>query len=173
MKMMQGRASSPARHMSRTRDAPTPTKHSTKSEPEMVKKEPWPRRDRAAAASCPCRESRHEHAFGNLSTELLELARVLEEVDDLGDFLLGLIDARDIRERDVTWSSPAGAHGFPNDIAPRHPMLLHLPQHVDEYGVSTGAPEQAATAVAPGKFGCFGGRPSMATLTSRACQSGL
>ncbi len=43
----------------------------------------------------------HEHALRNLAAQLLELGRVLEEVDDLAHFLLGLVDARDVREGDV------------------------------------------------------------------------
>src|SRR5262249_5482171 len=35
------------------------------------------------------RGSDHEHALGDLATELLELAGVLQEVDDFPDFLLG------------------------------------------------------------------------------------
>ena len=42
----------------------------------------------------------HQHAARDLAAEALELARVLEEVDDLGDFFLGFVDARDVRERD-------------------------------------------------------------------------
>src|SRR5207302_253640 len=37
----------------------------------------------------------HQHALRDLAAELLELARVLEEVDDLGDFLLRLVDPGD------------------------------------------------------------------------------
>ena len=43
----------------------------------------------------------HEHAFGDLAAELLKLARILQEVDDFDDLLLGLLDARHVREGDV------------------------------------------------------------------------
>jgi hypothetical protein len=77
----------------------------------------------------------HEHALGNLAAELLELARVLQEVDDLGHFLLGLIDARDVGERHVDLiltqqACPALAerHGAAPARGP-----LHLTQEVDEH----------------------------------------
>ena len=38
-------------------------------------------------------EPDHQHALRNLAAEALELGRVLEEVDDLDDFFLGLFDA--------------------------------------------------------------------------------
>ena len=77
----------------------------------------------------------HQHALGNLAAELLELARVLEEVDDLADFLLGLIDARDVRERDVDLvfaEQPRAALAEGHGPAPAG-GALHLPQHVDEH----------------------------------------
>ena len=40
-----------------------------------------------------------EHALGDLAAELLELLRVLEELDDLLELDLGLLDARDVLER--------------------------------------------------------------------------
>ena len=43
----------------------------------------------------------HQHAARNLAAEALELARVLEELDDLDDFLLGFVHARDVGERDL------------------------------------------------------------------------
>ena len=42
------------------------------------------------------RRAHHQHALRNLAAEALELARVLEEVDDLGDFGLGFVDAGDV-----------------------------------------------------------------------------
>ena len=54
-----------------------------------------PRQQRLAGAG----RADHQHALGDLAAELLELARVLEEVDDLADFLLGLVDARRRRRR--------------------------------------------------------------------------
>src|SRR5690606_11721545 len=43
----------------------------------------------------------HQHALRNLAAETLELGGILQEVDDLDDLLLGFLDARDVRERDV------------------------------------------------------------------------
>ena len=43
----------------------------------------------------------HQHAARNLAAEALELARVLEELDDLDDFFLRLVDAGDVGERDL------------------------------------------------------------------------
>ena len=53
----------------------------------------------------------HQHALGNLAAELLELARVLEEVDDLADFLLGLVDAGDVGEGHVHLVLKIAGHG--------------------------------------------------------------
>ena len=54
-----------------------------------------PRQQRLAGA----RRADHEHALGNLAAEPLELARVLEEIDDFDDLLLGLLDTRNVSER--------------------------------------------------------------------------
>ncbi len=43
----------------------------------------------------------HEHAFRNLAAKFLELAGIFQEIDDFDDFLLGLLDACDIRKGDV------------------------------------------------------------------------
>ena len=40
----------------------------------------------------------HEHALGDAPAELLEAARVAQELDDLAQFLLGLVDAGDVLE---------------------------------------------------------------------------
>src|SRR5262249_59459291 len=42
-----------------------------------------------------------QHALGNLAPELLELRRVLEELDDLAELLLRLFHARHVLERDL------------------------------------------------------------------------
>src|SRR5579864_1841693 len=77
----------------------------------------------------------HEDALGNLAAELLEFARVLEEVDDLADLLLRLIDTGDVGERDahlVFAEEPRAAlaegHGSPPTGS-----TLHLSQHVHEH----------------------------------------
>ncbi len=43
----------------------------------------------------------HQHAARNLAAELLELARVAQELDHLGDLLLGLLHAGDVGEGDL------------------------------------------------------------------------
>ena len=42
-----------------------------------------------------------EHALGDLPAELLELGRILQELDDLAQLFLGLVDARHVLERDL------------------------------------------------------------------------
>ena len=42
-----------------------------------------------------------EHALGDLAPELLELGRILEELDDLAQLFLGLVHARHVLERDL------------------------------------------------------------------------
>ncbi len=81
------------------------------------------------------RRADHQHALRNLAAQLLELARVLEEVDDLAHFLLGFVDTGHVSEGDVDLvlaqepcPTLAEAHG---PAATR--CALHLPQHVDEH----------------------------------------
>jgi hypothetical protein len=76
----------------------------------------------------------HEDALRDLAAELLELARVLQEVDDLGDFLLRLLDPGDVGEGHIhlilaqeARAALAEGHG-----PPPSGCALHLPQHVDE-----------------------------------------
>src|SRR2546427_411565 len=45
------------------------------------------------------RSAHHQHAARDAAAELLELRRIAQEVDQLGDFLLGLLAARDVGER--------------------------------------------------------------------------
>ena len=47
------------------------------------------------------RRADHQHAARNLAAELLELARVAQEVDQFGHLFLGLVDAGDVVEGDV------------------------------------------------------------------------
>ncbi len=136
MKMMHGACFFACSNMSRTREAPTPTNISTKSEPEMVKNGTLasPAMARASSVLPVPGRADHQHALGDLAAELLELARVLEEVDDLGDFLLGLIDPGDVGEGDVhlilaEQACPALAKG--HGAAPAR-GALHLAQHVEE-----------------------------------------
>ena len=55
------------------------------------------REERLAGA----RGAHHEDALGDPPPHLGELLRVLEEFDDLGDLLLGLVAARDVAKRDL------------------------------------------------------------------------
>ena len=89
--------------MSRTRLAPTPTNISTKSEPEMEK-------NGTLASPAMARASRVLPVPGGptISTprgmraaELLELARVAQELDQLADFFLGFVAAGDVGEGDL------------------------------------------------------------------------
>src|SRR5688572_24856261 len=86
---------------SRTREAPTPTNISTKSEPEIEKNgtpaSPATARARRVFRS---RGPEEEHALGDLGSHLPELLRVLEEVLDLLELLDGLVDAGHVGEGD-------------------------------------------------------------------------
>ncbi len=77
----------------------------------------------------------HQHAAGNLAAQLLELARVLEEVDQLGHFLLGFLDAGDIIEGDLDL---VGAEHARARLAEAHGAAaagaaLHLAHEVDPH----------------------------------------
>ena len=50
------------------------------------------------------RRAHHEHALGNTSTERLELLRLLEELDDLLQLVLGFFRSRDVAEGDFLLS---------------------------------------------------------------------
>ena len=93
----------PCSKRSRTRDAPTPTNISTKSEPEIEKNgtsasPATALREQGLAGS---RRAHEQHALGNLAAEPLELLRVLEEIDDLLELFLGLGNTGDILEGDL------------------------------------------------------------------------
>ena len=108
MKMIAGAASLACLKRSRTRDAPMPTIASTNSEArDGEERHARLARDRAReqrlARAGPARE---QHAARNPPAELLVLLRVLEEVDDLGQLALGLVDARDVLERDLAGRCP-------------------------------------------------------------------
>jgi hypothetical protein len=111
--MMQGACFFAWSNMSRTRDAPTPTNISTKSEPEIV--------------------ADHQDAFRDLAAEPLELARVLQEFDDLGNFGLGLVDARDVRKRyaDLVLAEQARLALAKGHRPSTAAAALHLPHEVD------------------------------------------
>src|SRR5262245_9837699 len=100
MKMMQGAFFLPCSKRSRTREAPTPTNISTKSEPEIVKNGTFASPATARAERFPrAGRADEQDALGDLAAELLELLRILEELDDFLKLDLGFFDARDILER--------------------------------------------------------------------------
>ena len=75
----------------------------------------------------------HQHAARNLAAQLLELAGVLEKIDQLADFLLGFFDARNICKGDldligIEHAGPgfAETHGTPTATA-----ALHLTHEVN------------------------------------------
>src|SRR5580765_1749136 len=92
MNTMQGAFFLACSNMSRTRDAPTPTNISTKSEPEMVK-------NGTLASPAMARASRVLPVPGEptMSTPV----GILQEVDDFDHFLFGFLNAGDIREGDI------------------------------------------------------------------------
>ena len=102
MKTMHGAFFFACSNMSRTRAAPTPTNISTKSEPEIEKNGTLASPAIALASSVlpvPGRAD-HQHAARDAAAELLELRRVAQELDQLGDFFLRLVAAGDVGERD-------------------------------------------------------------------------
>ncbi len=103
MKMMQGAFFLACSNMSRTRDAPTPTNISTKSEPEMVKKGTLASPAMARASSVlPVPGGPTSSApRGNAAAEPLELLRIAQELDDLLQVVLGLVDAGHVLEGDA------------------------------------------------------------------------
>ena len=103
MKMMQGEFCLACSKRSRTRQAPTPTNISTKSEPEIEKNgTPGLTGDRAGEQRLagPGRAV-EQHALRDPGAERLELLRVLEELLDLVELLDGLVGARDVAEGDL------------------------------------------------------------------------
>ena len=102
MKMMLGARRRASANRSRTRAAPTPTNISTKLEPvtEMNGTPASPataRQQRLAGARRPD----HQHPLGTYRTGPPVAIRLLEEVDDLADLLLGAFVASDVGEGGV------------------------------------------------------------------------
>ena len=103
MKMMQGLAAFACSNRSRTREAPTPTNISTKSEPEIEKNGTrglagdGAREQRLTGA----RRSDEQDALRDLRAQRLELAGVGQELLDLLQLLDGLVHARHVLERDA------------------------------------------------------------------------
>ena len=101
----------PARTCRARGDAPTPTNISTKSEPEMVKNGTFasPAMARASSVLPVPGGPTSSTPFGMLAAEALEFLRVLQELDDLLQFLLGLVDAGDVLEGDAAVASRSAA----------------------------------------------------------------
>ncbi len=137
MKMMHGACFFACSNMSRTREAPTPTNISTKSEPEIVKNGTLASPAMALASSVlPVPgEPTISTPRGNLAAEFLELRRVLQEVDDLADFFLGFLNARNVRERDghlVLVQQPRAALAEGHGTSPAR-AALHLAHEIHPY----------------------------------------
>ena len=103
MKMMQGAFFLPCSKRSRTREAPTPTNISTKSEPEMEKNGTLASPGDGAGQEGLARPRRaHEqHALGDAAAELLELLGLAQELDDLLQLFLGLVHPGHVLEGDL------------------------------------------------------------------------
>ncbi len=103
MKMMQGAFFLACSNMSRTREAPTPTNISTKSEPEMVKNGTLasPATARAISVLPVPGGPTSSTPRGMRAAEPLELAGVAQEFDDLLQVGFGLVDAGDVLEGDA------------------------------------------------------------------------
>ena len=102
MKMMQGALFLACSNMSRTRAAPTPTNISTKSEPEIVKNGTLasPAMDLASSVLPVPGGPTISTPRGNAAAELLELLRVLQEIDQFLHLFLGLVATGDVGEGD-------------------------------------------------------------------------
>src|SRR4029453_4329723 len=128
MKMMQGEFCLACSKRSRTREAPTPTNISTKSEPEIEKKG-----TRASPAPAGGRGAQ-KHALRDPRTQGLEFLRVLEELLDLVELLDGLVHAGDVAEGDL---GSVDRHPLPPALAKVHharPPALHLVHQEDPEG---------------------------------------
>jgi len=92
----------PCSNMSRTRLAPTPTNISTKSDPEIVKNGHCFAGGWRAGEQCLTGAGRPTSSTPSDScAQPLKLCGSFQVLDDLLEFLLGLIDAGDILERDA------------------------------------------------------------------------
>src|SRR6204780_4118470 len=133
MKMMQGACFLACSNMSRTREAPTPTNISTKSEPEMVKKGTLASPATARAISVlPGGGGPAKNPPGGMApAEPLILSGIAQEFDDLLQILLGLVDAGDVLEGDAAMG--LGQH-LGARFAEAHRLAgaaLHLPRQED------------------------------------------
>src|SRR6266487_6474540 len=158
MKMMHGACALPCSNRSRTREAPTPTNISTKSDPD-IEKNGRPASPATALASsvfpvpggptskaplgsrpergrrCSPRRSRARRAASSpfrAAAQPLELLGVLQEVDDLFELLLRFVRARDVGERHLGRVAREQLRlRLPERERPV-PALLHLAQHEDQ-----------------------------------------
>src|SRR6266567_1378829 len=112
MNTMHGAACFACSNRSRTREAPTPTNISTKSEPEIEKK--GAPEERLTGAGRPV----EQNTLGDARAERLELLRVLEELLDLLQLFDRLVDAGDVLEADLR-------------RVRRHPLRARLPERHD------------------------------------------
>ena len=103
MNRIAGAASLAFLNVSRTRAAPTPTTASTNSEAEDEKNgtPASPATARASSVLPVPGWPVEQHAARDPPAERLVALRVLEEVDDLGELLLGLLDPGDVVEGDL------------------------------------------------------------------------
>ena len=133
MKMMQGAFCLACSNRSRTREAPTPTNISTKSEPLMLKNGharlagDGARQQRLAGAG----RAEQQDALGDARAELLELLGVLEELLDLVQLLDRLLDAGDVLEGDL---GRVDADALGAALAEAHDLgaaALHAAHHED------------------------------------------
>ena len=81
------------------------------------------------------RRTDHQHAAGDLAAEPLEFARVAQELDHLGDLLLGLLDTGDVGEGDLdlVLAEHAGAALAEGHRAPAAGAALHLAHEKDPH----------------------------------------
>ncbi len=138
MKMMQGDCFLACSNMSRTREAPTPTNISTKSEPEIVKNGTFASPAIALASNVlpvPGRPD-HQDAARNPATEFLKLAGIAQEIDEFLDVLFRFVDAGDVRERrlDLIFrKQPRLALAERHRSAAATRAALHLPHEKHEH----------------------------------------
>ena len=100
MKTMHGAFASACWNRSRTRAAPTPTNISTNSEPLRLKNGTLasPATARASSVLPVPGRADQQHALRDPPAEARVLLRVLQELDDLLQLVLGLVDAGHVRE---------------------------------------------------------------------------
>ena len=137
MNMMHGACFFACSNMSRTRDAPTPTNISTKSEPEIVKNGTFasPAMARASNVLPVSGRPDHQHAAGDLAAELLEFRGITQKVHEFSHFLLGFVDSGDVGERhlDLVLAQQARSALAERQRAPAARTALHLAHEEDPH----------------------------------------